>query len=626
MIARTISSGAAALLLLCGLFLTGCATPVGVRTVSPREAYEDLNTSPLSNGAVSEQTKYVLRRYALQDVFEDDPSKAIAALHQKALEDERRDILYSLAETSYLYGGQLENSADLADQGLASDYFLLSAIYAYYFFLEERSEPRPNAFDRRARIALDLYNLGLWQGLATGEEGRLELGDTTRKLPFGQLKISLNTGRFPWDIDEFEKFEPADKYEVRGISVRNRTSGVGLPLIAVRKGPLEVGQTLPVTAFLRMQGDLASLSTGTATASLELYSVQDCARLLLNNRSLPLETDTTAPMAYKLEESGIWSQELDAFLGTEISGLPNGLYLQQPYRPGRIPVVFVHGTASSPVWWVEMFNTLTSDPLLRQKFQFWYFVYTSSEPIVMSAANLRNALKTRLTALDPQGKDPALGQMVVVGHSQGGILTKLCAVETDQKLICALTGKGFDSLQMSEENKARARRLLDVKPLPFVKRVVFLSTPHRGSFRSKWWARELVQMLVRFPATVVQTTTDYYDYFTDDVKRLIGGKKSFFTSATGMATESPVLKSLAEIPLAPGIKGHSIIAVKGDGDPKLGNDGVVAYTSAHLEGMESEFIVRSGHSSQLEPLAIDEVRRILLEHLSEYSPNDVDSK
>jgi hypothetical protein len=107
---------------------------------------------------------------------------------------------------------------------------------------------------------------------------------------------------------------------------------------------------------------------------------------------------------------------------------------------------------------------------------------------------------------------------------------------------------------------------------------------------------------------------DLFDYMTDDVKKALGGKV-IVTSADAMSPDNPVLKALAEIPLAPGVKGHSIIAVQGDGDPKLGNDGVVEYTSAHLDGMASELIVTSGHSSQLNPLAIDEVRRILLEHL-----------
>ena len=93
------------------------------------------------------------------------------------------------------------------------------------------------------------------------------------------------------------------------------------------------------------------------------------------------------------------------------------------------------------------------------------------------------------------------------------------------------------------------------------------------------------------------------------------GSSAGTTSIDGMSPDSPVLKTLAVTPLAPGVIGHSIIAVEGDGDPELGDDGVVAYTSAHLDGMESEYIIRSGHSCQGHPFTIEEVRRILLEHL-----------
>jgi hypothetical protein len=82
-----------------------------------------------------------------------------------------------------------------------------------------------------------------------------------------------------------------------------------------------------------------------------------------------------------------------------------------------------------------------------------------------------------------------------------------------------------------------------------------------------------------------------------------------------MSEKNPLLKELAILPLAPGVAGHSIIAVKPGMDIATGNDGVVEYKSAHIEGMESEFIVRAAHSSQDHPSTIEEVRRILLEHI-----------
>ena len=80
-----------------------------------------------------------------------------------------------------------------------------------------------------------------------------------------------------------------------------------------------------------------------------------------------------------------------------------------------------------------------------------------------------------------------------------------------------------------------------------------------------------------------------------------------------MDPNSSFLANLVMLPLVPGVEANSIIAIRGNGPPEQGNDGVVEYTSAHLDGVP-EKIVRSGHSVQSHPQAIAEVRRILLEH------------
>lgn len=87
------------------------------------------------------------------------------------------------------------------------------------------------------------------------------------------------------------------------------------------------------------------------------------------------------------------------------------------------------------------------------------------------------------------------------------------------------------------------------------------------------------------------------------------------TSVQSMSPKNPVQLALADIPLVPGVKGHSIIAVRGDGPIESGKDGLVAYDSAHVNYVESEFIVRGFHSCQSLPPTIEEVRRILHEHL-----------
>jgi hypothetical protein len=57
------------------------------------------------------------------------------------------------------------------------------------------------------------------------------------------------------------------------------------------------------------------------------------------------------------------------------------------------------------------------------------------------------------------------------------------------------------------------------------------------------------------------------------------------------------------------------ITVLGDGPITGKTDGVVAYESAHIDGVESERVVRFGHSTQGHPETIEEVPRILREHI-----------
>ena len=83
-----------------------------------------------------------------------------------------------------------------------------------------------------------------------------------------------------------------------------------------------------------------------------------------------------------------------------------------------------------------------------------------------------------------------------------------------------------------------------------------------------------------------------------------------------MSPRNPFLRALSGIPLAPGVHAHSIISVETTGPVADGDDGVVAYSSAHIEGVESELVVHSPHSTQAKPATIEEVRRILRLHLA----------
>jgi hypothetical protein len=73
------------------------------------------------------------------------------------------------------------------------------------------------------------------------------------------------------------------------------------------------------------------------------------------------------------------------------------------------------------------------------------------------------------------------------------------------------------------------------------------------------------------------------------------------TAIDNMDGSSPFVKTLSSLPIAPGVEAHSIVAVQGDGPPEEGGRRVVKYTSAHIDGVASELIVRDSHSTQRRP-------------------------
>ena len=254
-----------------------------------------------------------------------------------------------------------------------------------------------------------------------------------------------------------------------------------------------------------------------------------------------------------------------------------------------------------------------SDPEIRQRCQFWFFIYNSGNPTPFSALKLRECLAEKVKQLDPDGTDSALQQMVVIGHSQGGLLTKLTATDTGDRLWQAIGIKSLDDTKLTEKQRELIRRYTVFEPLPFVKQVVFISTPHRGSYLSTGFVRKLTRRFVSLPGTLLQQAGELSGVAqTLNVQGLHGVP----TSLDSMACDNKYLLALAEIPTAPGVTSHSIIANQEAGDYHQGKDGLVAYPSAHIDYAVSEFIVHSFHSCQDKPPTIEEVRRILLEHLS----------
>jgi pimeloyl-ACP methyl ester carboxylesterase len=332
---------------------------------------------------------------------------------------------------------------------------------------------------------------------------------------------------------------------------------------------------------------------------------------------VPLEFEPSAALAYGLEHSDIWKAELRGYRSGSYRSDQDGLWALHPYRKGRIPVVFVHGTASSPARWAELVNEIQGDPVLGDRYQQWLFFYNTGNPILYSAAQLRDFLRGAVQEIDPDGTDPTLRRMVLIGHSQGGILTRLAVVESGDLFWDAASGGGmpFADLDVSDDTRALLSRALFFSPVEAVTRVIFIATPHGGSYLASWRLGNLAAKLVQLPVDLARSGTEI---FTRNPELAAAHKIGRMPSSVdNMKPDSPFTQALLATQIPPRVHVHSIVAVKGEGPFQGGNDGVVEYRSAHYPEAESELVVRSGHSTQGNPSTVEEVRRVLLEHLEQ---------
>jgi len=589
--------------------------PVSVHQLSPRDATRAKLANVLTTGDLSEQTETILRRYNLQRQFEDDPKAAVAALHVKAMDNgfERDDDLVALAETSFEVGEVYRDRA----------YVLASAIYAYAFLFPGGEPARSLSFvDPRIRFAAELYARALASAFRSPKGEEVVFAAGSYPLPFGVLELSFDQEDLVWYDRRLVRLVPAAEVEVVGVRNRYRQAGIGLALAAASEPPTAIPDDpfvgpnvrVPLTAILRLEHARAQLQGDELSGHLDVFATTEVDQVELSGVTVPLEAEPTAALASSVAASRMWELELSSFLGKLLPlGTPSHLGGIEPFRDGRIPVVFVHGTASSPMRWLDMVNDLSADRFVRERYQFWFFLYDSGNPIAYSAMLLRQALTKAVARFDPQGTNPCLHDMVVIGHSQGGLLTKMTAVETGNRFWANVSSKPFEEVKLSEETRTVLRDSLFVEPLPFVTRVIFVATPHGGSYLAgPQIVTRLAGWLVSMPKNFASITTDLVG--------LQDGQSGYLqlqrlpTSIDNMSPRQPFIRTLREIPVAPGVPAHSIIGVEGGGPYATGGDGVVKYESAHIEGVESELVVDSPHSMQSHPDVVNEVDRILRLH------------
>lgn len=600
---------------------SGCRS-VQVKEVAQADYFQGRRADLLSSGTLSQHASQTLQAAGTTPVScSSNIDRCLEALDRSSAPDIEAQ-LSALAELWILKG-----ATQTGDESIAA--YLEAARYAYgYLFYTPRS-PADRSFNERQAQVLDYYNFsvekvatGLFtkqsstSGIRSALPTEIELGRWSIQVEMGGLQTSLQT-RLPKEL------VPASSLGFRGLRNVYERAGVGADMVAVI-GPPALGSSeqsssrsemsFPATsALLEFPAESLSELRNSSSVIFKGYDPYRWNRVPLAGHTVPLSANFSAGYGLWLARSGFAKQSVSSMLGRSGGITRPQLFLMQPFDPNRKILLLLHGLGSGPEAWVNVANEIQGDEGLRDHYQIWQVYYPTNQPVLWNHAQIRSLIEQALGQFDPQHSTPASHDMVLLGHSMGGLIARLMSSDSGTKLWNAFlaqvpTAKQSDAKVL----ESRARQWLFFHPMPSVGRAIFIAAPHRGSNVAGGSVAKLVGRFIRLPKTILDEL--------GELSGLIG--KHAPSSIESLQESNPIVSAMGQLQISPQIPYHTLVGRRQSrGALQDSDDGAVPYRSAHLEGAQSELVLEAGHSLQNLPQATLEIRRILRLHLASLPAN-----
>jgi pimeloyl-ACP methyl ester carboxylesterase len=516
------------------------------------------------------------------------------------------DVCRDFADAEQLYANAREY--DHQDSATCVDQYFEAAVLT----------ARRECVDQRSERTRHVHESSVQKLVLCGHQfGRLNLNRGLTVIRGGVKHVIPITYRgFIWRTDQFDLLTPVGEYFTDELSTNYRCPGVGVPMVATSRRRTNDNYRSKVSAFaatLRLNVD------SPAGIRLELYDPLRVETTMVGQTPCPIHKDLSAIYAYRLRTTP--REDLARFINpylisADLETDQGQLYTLEPYQRGKTPIIMIHGLLSDPFTWAEMVNELRVQPEFNERFQIWLFEYPTGRPFLGSAAELRSQIEGACRKFDPQGSDPALSNIILFGHSMGGLIAKMQITNSGDRVWRAAANRPFDQVIMCDDLRAQLTRTFFFKPSRRITRVVYLATPHRGSALSTRLIGRFASTLVREPNEIRQKHNDLVrdnpGVFSRQVTRRVP------TSIDLLEPKSKLLQEIDQLPVRNGVSIHSIIGDKCLSVTLSRSDGVVPVENARDRRSITERFVKATHGDvKNNEDTIEEILSILDLHVNQ---------
>ena len=516
--------------------------------------------------------------------------------------------------------------------------------YSYAYLFKTQRQPQARIFDNRQVQIRDFYNQALTE-LVNVNRLRNPTNNFTPIIKIGESTYTIDIQSYQrLQNMQLEKFMSSYNMNFSGLRAINRRDGFGSDFVAVfpasestshdnkyilnplsyqypKEGNPNIHKARYLAATIIAQPKKSNASVDDVLNSpdfeIKVYDPYRIDKVNIAGQSYSLAANFSAPYGLWLAENNLGAAAYLTLIDRDQRLTMPHLYMLEPYNPNKRIIVLVHGLASSPEAWIGVTNDIMGDPILREHYQVWQVFYSTNMPILESRFQIYALLKQAFGGIN--SNDAAAKDAVLVGHSMGGIISRLLVSDAD-------ISKSALSM-MSNRQQVRLRKhpviaeRLKMKPIENFDRAIFLAAPHSGTDYADRWFTLAARKIIRLPATFLTSladtlTSDDAD-LKDFVKTITNGVIQ--NGPSDLSKKSKFMELTASIQPKKDLVFHSIIGnMTRSDDPNIITDGIVPYKSAHLEHAVSEKILHGGHSIQETPEAVLELRRILRQHLVDH--------